>query len=107
MSYKNNIDVNIEAVKLLFKEWEGFLAKVLYYNNSPGISGRLIVLLLSPQNKVFAIYCNSCQLLKTKFKWAINSLQIEYIERDNILSIKDIAGISLQTKSCIRFCELN
>jgi predicted transposase YbfD/YdcC len=93
------LEDQLNLAKSIVKEWKSFSSKVISYNGSPGIAGRLFII-FSNENKSFLMALGPCNLLKTNFKWQTEELIIDINHALSTIVVSDFSNdLLIHTKS--------
>jgi hypothetical protein len=71
------IELQLQKARSLFQQWQGFSARVLFYDGDPGMFAQFSILFSSPQGRNFRLFCGVCDLVETTFQWTVDKLEID------------------------------
>ncbi len=86
------IELQLQKARSLFQQWQGFSARVLFYDGDPGMFAQFSILFSSPQGRNFRLYCGVCDLVETTFQWTVDKLEIDISDEFKNFYIHDDAN---------------
>jgi hypothetical protein len=86
------IELQLQKARSLFQQWQGFSARVLFYDGDPGMFAQFSILFSSPQGRNFRLRCGVCDLVETTFQWTVDKLEIDISDEFKNFYIHDDAN---------------